>query len=270
MRAFLMAILIAAPVWGGELSVTGAINAALRQNIVIVGEVHDNPTHHFVQREFARAIRPSAVVFEMIEPRQETVLNRLLKDGASDDQIAKELNWADAGWPDIAQYTQIMRAADAPVYGAAVPRGQARAAVLEGGASVLGEQAAKQFGIDQPLPAEEQAEREAHQHDAHCGALPAEMLPGMVEVQRLRDAALALASMRAHRDTKGPVLVITGNGHADLLKGAPAALSRAAPSLTVFSFGQLEAVPDGPVPFDGYHITLPVERDDPCAAFSKS
>ncbi len=62
----------------------------------------------------------------------------------------------------------------------------------EGAAAVFGAAAAR-FGLDAPLPEDEQAAREAEQAEAHCGALPAEMLPGMVEAQRLRDAALARA-----------------------------------------------------------------------------
>ena len=256
----------------GELTVTAAINVAKRQDVIVVGETHDNPIHHFVQKEFSATIQPIAIVYEMIEQQDEIRLNELRHDGATREALEKALNWDTAGWPAFAHYAQIMEVApNAQIYGAALPREKVRAAVADGAATVFGDQAAR-FGLDKPLPPDQQSDREAIQMTAHCDALPTEMLSGMVEAQRLRDAALAAAVIRAKNATgeNGAILVITGNGHADLLQGAPAALAQAAPHLTVFSFAQLEAEPDGPVPYDAYHITLPTKRDDPCAAFSKS
>ena len=74
-------------------------------------------------------------------------------------------------------------------------RGDVRRAVSEGAATVFGG-AAPLFGLDAALDPEEQATREAGQMAAHCDALPEDVLPGMVEAQRLRDAALAAAMDR--------------------------------------------------------------------------
>lgn len=123
------------------------------------------------------------------------------------------------------------------------------------------------FGLDRPLPPAEQAAREARQMDAHCNAMPADMMPGMVMAQRLRDAALARAAARAFDETGGPVAVITGSGHADRRRGIPAALALARPDLSVLSVGQLEADPGPDAPFDLWIVTDSVDRDDPCAAF---
>ena len=66
--------------------------------------------------------------------------------------------------------------------------------------------------------------------------------------------------------TGGPVVVITGNGHARTDWGAPHYVSKAAPGVRVFALGQGEAgkppegdfaaVVDGPA----------VDRGDPCEA----
>jgi uncharacterized iron-regulated protein len=124
------------------------------------------------------------------------------------------------------------------------------------------------YGLDQPLPAEEQAARELEQAEAHCDALPEELLPGMVAAQRLRDAGLARAVVEAMSATGGPVAVITGNGHARRDWGLEVYLSHAAPELSVLSVGQLETPPeeDDP-PFDLWLVTEPAEREDPCAVF---
>lgn len=105
------------------------------------------------------------------------------------------------------------------------------------------------------------------QAEAHCDALPETMLPGMVLAQRVRDAALARAALRALDDTGGPVLVFTGNGHARTDWAMPAKLARAAPDVSVLSVGQLEAAPDDSPPYDLWVVTPEAERPDPCDAF---
>jgi uncharacterized iron-regulated protein len=93
------------------------------------------------------------------------------------------------------------------------------------------------------------------------------VLPGMVEAQRLRDAALARAALEAMTATGGPVVVITGNGHARRDLGIPSVLALAAPKLRVLSIGQLEGSAGQDQPFDLWVVTGTVARGDPCAAF---
>jgi uncharacterized iron-regulated protein len=131
---------------------------------------------------------------------------------------------------------------------------------------VFGEGAAR-FGLDLPLLPIEQSMREAGQLAAHCDALTTDILPGFVEAQRLRDARLADAALRALADTGGPVVVITGNGHARIDWGVPALLAMAAPDVTVLSLGQLEAAPAIAPPYHLWIVTDPVDRPDLCAAF---
>ncbi|MSU92284.1 hypothetical protein GE300_22400 [Rhodobacteraceae bacterium 2CG4] len=246
------------------MSVAAAIDRARAADVVFVGEVHDNPAHHEAQAAFARALSPRAIVFEMIPPEGEAQVAAHRDDPA---RLAEALDWADSGWPDFAWYHAIIAAApDAAILGAHVPRARARAAMTGGAAAAFGDGAAA-FGLDRPLPAEGQQAREARQAAAHCDLLPAALLPGMVEVQRLRDARLAQAALRGSRAPgAGPVLVITGNGHAETGWGAPAALAAAAPELALFSYAQFEAAPDAPVPFDGWRVTAPAAREEPCDA----
>jgi uncharacterized iron-regulated protein len=89
----------------------------------------------------------------------------------------------------------------------------------------------------------------------------------MVQAQRLRDAALARAVVKAMEATGGPVAVITGNGHARRDQGIPSVLARAAPELDVLSIGQLEGPVGNDQPYDLWLVTGTVPRGDPCAAF---
>lgn len=256
-------ILLAAPFAAVASAPTPAARNAA---VVLLGEVHDNPAHHQTQAEWVAALRPAALVFEMLTPEQAAAATPALRGDAA--ALEQALDWANSGWPAFSMYFPIFTAAPAAkIYGAAVPRAQARAALMQGVAQSFGPQAAD-YGLTQPLPPDQQQQREAMQALSHCNALPAEMLPGMVDVQRLRDAALARAALQALDDTAGPVVVITGNGHARSDWGVPAYLARLRPTLAVFALGQSEAGQiDGP--FDLVIDAAPVPRDDPCAAFAK-
>ncbi len=235
-------------------------------DVVIIGEVHDNPRHQQTQAAVARALQPKALVYEMLSPDAAAIVSDLRANGTSTEQIAEALDWPQSGWPPFERYyASALAAPQAALFGAEAPRRDIRAAVSDSAAAVFGRDAAR-FGLTTPLPATDQTQRQAMQAAAHCGALPETALPGMVEAQRLRDAWLARAVLQAvERPGPGPVLVITGNGHARLDWGLPAVLRAADPSLTIHAHAQVEAAPQAP--FDSHTITPAVDRPDPCAAF---
>jgi uncharacterized iron-regulated protein len=257
----------AAPLWAAFLPEAEA-EAIKRAEVVLLGEVHDNPAHHTAQAALVAELAPSAVVWEMLTEVQAALYDPALVD--TPEKLAETLGWAEAGWPDFALYHPIFAAApEARVYGAALPRDAARAAMEAGPEVSFGAAKVARFGLSVPLSETDQQRREAYQMAAHCDALPAELLPQMVEIQRLRDAMLAEAALRALAETGGPVVVITGNGHARRDWGAPVYLARAAPGLRIFALGQSEAgAIDGS--FDAVIDAAPVERPDPCDAFRRS
>jgi uncharacterized iron-regulated protein len=261
----LAGVVLAAPPAGAREIDAADLYDLPAADIVLLGEVHDNPAHHAHQTIAVEALNPSAVVFEMLSTDQAArVTPRLL---ASEEALGAVLGWEASGWPDFAMYYPIFVAAgDARVVGAAAPMEDVRAAVRTGAGAVFGADAAR-FGLDAPLPAPEQMLREAGQLMAHCNALPAEALPGMVEAQRLRDGWLARAALAALEDTGGPVVVITGNGHARADWGVPALLKVAAPEVEVLALGQFEDAAEAAPPFDLWLVTDPVDRPDPCAVF---
>lgn len=237
-----------------------------RADVVLLGEIHDNPAHHQNQLVALRSLSPKAVVFEMLTQTQvRSVTPELLADS---EELETALDWAHSGWPDFALYYPLFQALNgAQVMGAQLTREALREAIMGDALAAFGDDA-ERFGLDRPLPPEQQEKREALQFEAHCNALPKEMLPGMVMAQRLRDAALARAITQAFDETGGPVAVITGNGHAQNAWGVPVVLAFASPELEVLSIGQFEAIPEGEIPHDLWLVTAPAEREDPCVAFS--
>ena len=239
-------------------------------DVVVIGELHDNPHHHATQAAATASIAPAALVFEMLTP--ELAAQAAGIDRSEAEALAQALSWEVRGWPDFDMYHPIFEAApEARIFGGNLPRDEIRRAISEGAQAVFtdhfGAQAAQVWGLDTPLPQAQQTEREDAQARAHCDAMPEDLLPGMVAAQRLRDAVLAQSAMLAHAQTGGPVVVIAGNGHARTDHGVPMKLGRGAPSLDVLAIGQIESEPDTAPPYDLWIVTPAVSRGDPCAAF---
>jgi uncharacterized iron-regulated protein len=259
----LCAATLALPAVAAEIT-PDALDTLPAADVVFLGEVHDNPLHHIHQTRATTAIAPKALVFEMLTAEQAARIPNPLPD---QNALAELLDWEASGWPAFPMYYPIFQAApDAAIYGAALPRESARASLQDGIEAHFPADPA-QFGLNTPLAPDDQAAREAHQARAHCDALPETLLPGMVAIQRLRDALLAHAALRAHHDTGGPVVVITGTEHARRDIAAPAKLARAAPDLTQLAIGQFEQPQDTPPPHDLWLVTDPHPRPDPCDAF---
>ncbi len=236
-----------------------------KADVVLLGEIHDNPQHHANQAAAVGAIVPAALVFEMLTPDQAARATRDARGSA--ETLAQALDWDASGWPDFAMYYPIFAAApDAKIFGAALPGDDVGRALVQGAAAIFGESAVD-FGLTAPLEAADRQEREADLAAAHCGKMPARALGGMLEAQRLRDAALARAALTAHVVTGGPVVVITGSGHVRRDWGMPVPLAAAAPDLSVLSVGQLEGEPSAAPPYDLWFSSAPLARPDPCLAF---
>lgn len=266
LRIAAIAAFLGLPGAAASTSVSDVVKDARGADVVILGEIHDNPVHHDNQAAIVAALQPAALVFEMIPQTAEDQVNALRAAGADADAIANALHWQDSGWPGFSNYAAILQAApQARVFGAEQSQADVKRATVEGAAGVFGPDAST-YGLDKPLPPAEQQAREAIQGAAHCGTLPHEVLPGLVEAQRLRDAGLADAALWARTMTgDGQVVVIAGSGHADRKRGVPALLKTAAPDLKVLAVGQFESPPEEAADFDDVLLAPAPARTDPCA-----
>lgn len=279
--------LLAGPVPAEQITaeqIAGRIRSTT-PDVLVVGEIHDNAEHHRNQATALAALQPRAVIYEMLSPEQAARITPALLDDPQ--ALEQALDWQNSGWPAFALYYPVFAASKgARIIGAARPRAEVRRAMTEPLAEIFGPQAAL-YGLDHPYPPAEQAALEAETQASHCNALPAEMLPGMVAAQRLRDADFAAATLRARQETGGPVALITGSGHARTDRAVPLLIARAAPELRLLTIGQVEGDPvpesppvpaqtehtppvapqPAPPPFDLWITSPAPARDDPCASF---
>jgi len=211
---------------------TALADIPLGVDIILLGEVHDNPDAHLGQAQLIEELKPTAVVFEMFTPQDAQKAN-------SDRDTIPEI-WATMSWPDFEVYRPIFDTlGNAVIVGAATSRDTIGKVYANGAASVFGPEAT-QYGLDVGLPPVQQAKREDLQFAAHCDAMPRDLMSGMVEVQRFRDAQFAKAAIEALEAYGSPVVVITGNGHARTDWGIPAYIRSARPDVTTYSIAFLE------------------------------
>lgn len=243
-------------------------------DIVVLGEVHDNAAHHRAQAWVIGRLRPAGLAFEMVPRASESGIRSLLAEGGSPGEIGPAIGWERLGWPDWEIYRPVFEAWRALAYtGGGLPMEALHAASASGAAEAVTD---RRFApiLATPLDPATQVALEDEMVAAHCDKLPREAAPGMVEVQRLRDASFASAALRARATGGGRTVLVTGNGHARTDRGVPAYLRAVAPGLRVASIGLLETEPGtqaleahGELPYDYVWFTAPAERPDPCSAF---
>ncbi|MEP3920802.1 ChaN family lipoprotein [Ascidiaceihabitans sp.] len=230
-------------------------------NVLIIGELHDNRDHHQRQQAAIRDLTPKAVVFEMLTPSEGEALRDVAKN-----EIAMKAATTGFHWSNIADYAGVLANSDV-IIGAAVERDAIMQSFSEGAAAVFGPDAVT-YGLTSQLNEAELKTRMTLQFKAHCDAMPMDMMGGMVEAQRLKDAVFARVVAKALETHGSPVVLITGNGHARMDWGVPVYLEKADPKLRVHSIGQGEddSAPQGV--FSQVVFSPQAVRDaDPCAAF---
>jgi len=260
--------------------------AVARADLVLLGEVHDNPEHHRLQASLVRAAargggRP-AVAFEMIDVNLQPALESA---GGEPEAVAAAVDWDRSGWPSFALYRPIFEVAQAEelrLIAANLPRAAARAVVMEGADSL---EPALQAEVERHWPrgAGQLAAAHEEMRVAHCGHLPEAMLEPMVLAQLARDAQLARSLLNGAGE--GRAILIAGNGHVRR-SGVPRLLDGLAPGRRRVSVGMFEVDPEvtsaseavraadaaseGRAPaFDFVLFTPAQDREDPCEGLKK-
>jgi uncharacterized iron-regulated protein len=264
--------------WVSQSSLDAALAGA---DVVILGEVHDNPDHHLLQAREVRAMvaagRRPALAFEMLDAPVQARLDAVRVGGAATaDQVASAVEWGKSGWPEFALYRPVFEAglaAGLPLVAANLPRTTSRE-MMKRGVEALPEEVRGWVARAPELTPAELKQLAKEMAEDHCGELPEALLRPLVLAQRARDAQLALRTAAAVGE-HGAILV-AGDGHARRDRGVPAWLAREAPARTVVAVGHLEVKAGQPhpddygeeigatLPFDFVLFTPAAEREDPC------
>lgn len=263
---------------GGPVSETDLIDDAAAADFVLIGERHDNRDHHRLQARIVRSLQrdarqPRAVAFEMIgADRQLDIVEYLDRHPGDAAGLGAAVGWASHGWPEWALYEPIARAAlanGAQIVAADLNEAEKRA-VFGQGAPALRTSFVRRTGLDRDFPAGLTSDLQDELHEAHCGQASPEVLSGMYQVQRARDAMMA--DRLAAASGKGGGILIAGNGHVRNDRGVPWYLARLEPGARTLSIGLVEVrenlrrLPHD-LPYDYVWFTPGVDDGlDPCAA----
>jgi uncharacterized iron-regulated protein len=252
-------------------------------DFVLLGEKHDNIDHHRLQTWVLEQIiasgRRPPIAFEMISPEQEPALRRHLTDHPGQiDGLDSALDWPNSHWPDWSNYRPLFAAALAAgmeIRPANVSLADVRSVARQ---QTTAPELRTLYRLDQPVDGAAASAMAQEIRDAHCGQLPEPMVPGMVDVQRARDAAMAVAMTS---DAPAGAVLIAGAGHVRTDRGVPVQIVAIAPNRPVFSLGFLEVADgkDSPAgygeswgqarpPFDAVWFTPRANDDNPCAGLA--
>lgn len=258
---------------GATIRLEDLVRRLDRADIVLLGEVHDNPIHHRLRAGLiASAAAPGpTVVFEHFPFRRDSVLATRPAGALEPWLDAAGFDRAGWRWPLHQPLVEATLERDLPRRGSQLDRATIRA-YLGGGAPALADLRA----LVARVPLDSAAQRTLDQTlvDGHCGQLPASAIPPLRDAQAARDAAMAtaLASAPAGRGA----WLLAGNGHVRKDFGVPRLLPAVRPGARVVSVGFLEAGEGGALPsaaeravYDVVWVTDAVSRPDPCAAFRR-
>ncbi len=207
-----------------DRSITRQLLALLPADVLLLGEQHDAPEHHEIERlavaQLAGRGRLAAVALEMAEQGRST--DGLPRD-ASEDAVRAALGWDEAGWPWPPYRPAVMAAvrAGVPVVGANLPRAQMRAA--------MGSER-----LDAVLAPAALAEQRDAIRDGHCGLLPDSQIAPMTRIQLARDDAMA-RTVESRVIAGRTVLLIAGGGHVRRDLGVPRHLAASLMSKVVLA-----------------------------------
>ncbi len=257
---------------GQRLTASALLQTLSDADVVLLGEIHDNPRHHVLRGQLLSdaSMSKRRLIAEQLDAGQPA--------GDNPDLLASlEHAGFDADgwqWPLHEPVFSSARKAGLAVYGGNITAAQTREIFnSKGRQSPEGLNALLQKAV-----LDENALKQLRQEidEGHCGAMPASMFDGMLAVQRARDASMANESLR-HL----PAVLIAGNGHVWKHLGVPQILRANRPDLRSVSVLFLEhaAFADDAERIewlqsfkgiaDFVWVTPALDRPDPCLRFKK-
>lgn len=268
-----------------QLSFEDLLVAVENKLFVLLGEKHDNRSHHELQGRLidrlSAAERRPAVVYEMLDRTQDG-LEEFLAPGSRDDltSLPAALRLRERGWPPFEVYGPaftVPYSSGAPMLPGSLGREELRNAYSEG---LEGLENGADFGLLVPLNQNLLADLWREIARAHCGRGGEEMLDKMAAAQQVKDAFMAQQLSVAAGSGPRVSVLVAGAGHVRQDRGVPFHLResrRIAPEHIVsIAFREVERDKlsveayelDGDV-FDYVVFTPRVDEVDPCIRFEE-
>jgi uncharacterized iron-regulated protein len=251
---------------GREISEPVLAERLRSADIVLLGELHDNPFHHQARAGFIPrfANGKTTIVAEHLPAG-----GRVTSTGeAGSDLEAAGFNRSGWGWPLHQPLFESVLGSGYALIGGNLPAGFSKELITQGQAAMALPMARSYEQSALPDPARAQLEQDLV--DGHCGKLPEKYLAPMKLVQRATDISMATALL-AHR----PAVLVAGNGHVRRDYGVPQVLSALDPSLKISSIGfyengtdRKELIKSLAGRYDFVWLTDKAERGDPCEDFN--
>lgn len=248
-----------------ELSEQQLIERLGAQDIVLLGELHDNARHHALRAQLITGIASArtTIVAEHLPAQARVVLGQSLLA----DLETAGFNARGWGWPVHQSLFEGIRSLGLPVVGGNLPNGFSKQLMMQGEGALTPPLERAYRGA--PLSAEAARSLDADLVSGHCGKLPERYLAPMRLVQRATDVAMATALLD-HR----PSVLVAGNGHVRKDYGVPQVINALAPSLKISAVGFYEGDRDSREliqslagRYDYVWLTDGAERSDPCENF---
>ena len=193
-----------------DAPVARRVAALLPVDALLLGEQHDAPEHHVIERETVEALvargQLAALALEMAEEGRGTAH---VAPTATEAQVRAALDWSDKAWPWASYGPAVMAAvrAGVPVVGANLPRARMKDAMAD-------------VSLDAQLGNDAYVAQQDAVREGHCKLLPESQIIPMIRIQVGRDRAMAQAIVKARQPGK-TVLLIAGSGHVVRTLGVP-------------------------------------------------
>ena len=258
---------------GQPISSEQLLHSLGEARFVILGEKHDNPDHHSLQRyvlaQLAANESLERVSFEMLDSGQQEALDSLNPATIStSEELRGALAWDAQGW-DWAFYGPLLQdslLAGVDVRSANINRDEMMAAYAAG----------SNEATDGILDDSQMQRLHQEIDESHCGMLPESQFPAMVAVQQARDAAMAQSLLSGDDNMGGVRVLIAGNFHARRDLGVPNYIAPERGELVSVAF--LEVSPESQraqdyldsfsatMPYDYVWFTPALAAQDYCAS----
>ncbi|MDZ7920565.1 ChaN family lipoprotein [Rhodoferax sp.] len=234
-------------------------------NILLLGEVHDNPDGHQQRYEYLLRLieggwRP-ALVMEQFDRENQGALTTAQKACPDADCVIRSAGGKRWDWPHYSPLVELALRYHLPLIAANISRAEAASVMKSGLPAALDLEIIAMYGLTMPLPAEVLNGQRVAIETGHCGKVPEFLAQGMVSAQVARDVWMAHA-LRTNAKT-GAVL-IAGNGHVRCDIGVPHWLSVVGVK-GVQTHGFIEQGPESAeLNYDVTHSITVHQRPDPC------